>query len=141
MIIYIASPYTSHDDKQAAVNVQIDAFAALRDAGHQPIAPLLSHYVDERRPASYERWMQWCLAMVSVADLVVRLPGDSVGADLEVAEAKRRGIPVVYGVESIVNPGDVYEVAGDVQHLDPIAMGAQAMQNIRDYFGITRVTQ
>ena len=31
MIIYIASPYTAHADKQAAVNAQIDAFAALRD--------------------------------------------------------------------------------------------------------------
>lgn len=101
MIIYIASPYSSYDDKQAAVNVQIDAFAALRDAGHQPIAPLLSHYIDERHPASYERWMQWCMTMVSVADLVVRLPGESKGADAEVAEARRRGIPVVYGVESI----------------------------------------
>ena len=116
MIIYIASPYTSYDDKQAAVNVQIDAFAALRDAGHQPIAPLLSHYVDECHPASYERWMQWCLAMVSVADLVVRLPGDSIGADLEVAEAKRRGIPVVYGVEAAAPYQGVHEVTGDAPY-------------------------
>lgn len=116
MIIYIASPYTSCADKQAAVNAQIDAFAALRDAGHQPIAPLLSHYVDQRHPANYDRWMQWCLSMVSVADLVVRLPGESVGADAEVAEARRRGIPVVHSVECVVNPGDVYEVTGDAPY-------------------------
>jgi hypothetical protein len=102
MIIYIASPYSSYDDKQAAVNVQIDAFAALRDAGHQPIAPLLSHYIDERHPASYERWMQWCMTMVSVADLVVRLPGESKGADAEVAEARRLGKPVAYSIDEIV---------------------------------------
>jgi ABC-type sugar transport system substrate-binding protein len=41
------------------------------------------------------------MTMVSVADLVVRLPGESKGADAEVAEARRRGIPVVYSVESI----------------------------------------
>jgi hypothetical protein len=102
VIIYIASPYSGYADKQAAVNVQIDAFAALRDAGHQPIAPLLSHYVDERHPASYERWMEWCKVMVSVCDLLVRLPGKSDGADDEVAEARRLGKPVVYSIDEIV---------------------------------------
>jgi hypothetical protein len=116
LIIYIASPYSSYADKQEAVNVQIDAFAALRDAGHQPIAPLLSHYVDQRHPASYARWMEWCKVMVSVCDLLVRLPGKSDGADDEVAEARLRGIPVVYGVESVVNPGTYYEVTGDAPH-------------------------
>jgi|688.fasta_scaffold12342_25 hypothetical protein len=140
MIIYIASPYSGYDDKQAAVNVQIDAFAVLRDAGHQPIAPLLSHYVDERHPASYERWMQWCMTMVSVADLVVRLPGESKGADAEVAEARRRGIPVVYGVESIVNPGAVYEVTGDAPYTwaDHQAANQATLDEIAAFVGAKR---
>jgi hypothetical protein len=140
VIIYIASPYSGYDDKQAAVNVQIDAFAVLRDAGHQPIAPLLSHYVDERHPASYERWMQWCMTMVSVADLVVRLPGESKGADAEVAEARRRGIPVVYGVESVVNPGTVYEVTGDAPHTwaEHQAANQQTLDEIAAAVGVKR---
>lgn len=143
MIIYIASPYSSHADKQAAVDAQIDAFAVLRDAGHQPIAPLLSHYVDQRHPANYERWMQWCMAMVSVADLVVRLPGNSSGADREVAEARRLGKPVVYGVESVVNPGIVYDVVWHIPPDDypPYQSTANAVvqyrKNLLEYFGIS----
>lgn len=100
-IIYIASPYSIYDDKQAAVDVQIDAFATLRDMGYEPIAPLLSHYIDQRHPASYDRWLQWCLTMVGVCDVVLRLPGDSVGADREVAEARRLGKPVMFGIDEI----------------------------------------
>lgn len=116
MIVYIASPYTSYAAKQAAVNMQIDAFAKLRDLGYEPIAPLLSHYIDQRHPASYERWLQWCLAMVGACDVVLRLPGDSDGADREVAEAQRLGKPVVYGIYSFVNPGTYYEVTGDAPY-------------------------
>ena len=118
-IIYIASPYSSYGDKQAAVDAQIDAFATLRDLGYEPIAPLLSHYIDQRHPASYERWMQWCLAMVRVSDVLLRVGGASAGADREVAEAKRLGKPVVYGIDSFINPGAVYEVAGDAPYRAP----------------------
>lgn len=103
MIIYIASPYTSRADLQAAVNVQLDTFAVLLAIGHEPIAPLLSHYVDQRYPASYERWMQWCLAMVNVCDAVLRLPGDSLGADREVARAQQLGKLVFYSLEEIAS--------------------------------------
>lgn len=104
MIIYIASPYTACADKQDAVDVQIDAFAILRDLGHEPIAPLLSHYIDQRHPASYARWLQWCLAMVAVSDVVLRLPGASSGADAEVAEARRLGKRVVHSIDELTQP-------------------------------------
>lgn len=142
MIIYIASPYSSYGDKQAAVNVQIDAFAALRDAGHQPIAPLLSHYVDQRHPASYERWMEWCKVMVSVSDMLLRVGGASDGADSEAAEARRLGKPVVYSLESIVNPSAVYEVIGDAPyanatHINQSPLAAQHRENLLEYFNIS----
>lgn len=108
-IVYIASPYSGYANPQDGVNIQIDTFAILRDLGYQPIAPLLSHYIDERHPASYERWMEWCLAMVGVADVVLRLPGESAGADREAAEARRLGKPVVYSIDELQNISpDVY---------------------------------
>lgn len=119
MIIYIASPYSSYADKQAAVDAQMAAFATLRDLGHETIAPLLSHYIDQRHPASYARWLQWCLAMVAVSDVVLRLPGDSDGADREVAEARRLGKPVVYGIDGFVSPGTYYEVTGIDSFISP----------------------
>lgn len=101
MIIYIASPYTSYANRQDAIDVQLDVFAMLLAAGHQPIAPLLSHYVDQRHPASYERWIEWYLAMVDVSDAVLRLPGESPGADREVDRAVDTGKPVFYSMSEI----------------------------------------
>jgi ABC-type sugar transport system substrate-binding protein len=80
------------------------------------------------------------MTMVSVADLVVRLPGESKGADAEVAEARRRGIPVVYGVESVVNPGTVYEVTGDAPHTwaEHQAANQQTLDEIAAAVGVKR---
>ena len=140
MIIYIASPYTSYADKREAVNVQIDAFAILRDLGHEPIAPLLSHYVDQCHPARYERWLQWCLAMVGVCDVLLRLPGASVGADREVAEARRLGKPVLTSIDQIVNPGTYYEVTGDAPYTwaDHQAANQSAKDDIAAFVGGAR---
>lgn len=85
--------------------MQVDTFAILRDLGYYPIAPLLSHYIDERHPAGYERWMEWCLAMVGACDVVLRLPGESAGADREVSEAQRLGKLVVYSIDELQNVG------------------------------------
>ncbi|MGD9726275.1 MAG: DUF1937 family protein [Nitrospiraceae bacterium] len=106
MIIYIASPYSVYTDKLDAVNAQIDVFAALLAAGHEPVAPLLSHYVDLRYPTSYERWMQWCLAIMRRCDAVLRLPGESAGADEEVARARLLGKPVYWSVDEAIRLGD-----------------------------------
>jgi hypothetical protein len=70
--------------------------------------------------------MEWCMTMVSVADLVVRLPGESKGADLEVAEAKRRGIPVVHSVECVVNPGGLQVDAAPAM----VEMGIKTLRQV-----------
>jgi hypothetical protein len=128
MIVYIASPYTSHADKQSAVDAQIDAAGQLLLAGYEPIAPLLSHYIDLRYPLPYARWMQWCMALVAVSDAVLRLPGASVGADSEVARAQELGKPVAYSVQ---------ELAAFAPHAitrdELMAANQQAAQDIHDF--------
>lgn len=124
MIVYIASPYSACAEPLDAVSVQIDTFAILRDLGYQPIAPLLSHFVDVRHPAHYDRWMEWCLAMVGVCDVVLRLPGASSGADREEATAKQLGKPVVYSVDELLQLGTITRAdhrAANQQALDDIA--------------------
>ena len=101
VVVYIASPYSGYADKRAAVAAQIDAFAALLEMGFEPIAPLLAHYVEEHYPTAYERWLQGGMALVERCDLVLRLPGESGGADREVARAIELGKPVVYGIEEL----------------------------------------
>ena len=47
-------------------------------------------------------WMGIDLPWVSVAEAVLRLPGESTGADLEVKEAYARGIPVFHRTEDVI---------------------------------------
>lgn len=126
MVVYLASPYSAYANPQDAVAVQIDTFAILRDLGYQPIAPLLSHYIDERHPASYERWMEWCLTMVGVADVVLRLPGASDGADREVAEARRLGKPVVHSIDALQRVGNATYPWADHQAANQAAIDEMA---------------
>jgi hypothetical protein len=44
---------------------------------------------------SYEDWMAHALSLVAHSDVLIRLPGQSSGADREVAWAEKLGIPVV----------------------------------------------
>jgi hypothetical protein len=97
--VYIASPYTN-GDKLKLVRLQIDAFHVLMDLGFYPIAPLLSHYINEIRERDWKEWLEYDFQTIQECQMVVRLyPKDeygleipSKGADMEQEEAKRLGI-------------------------------------------------
>ena len=91
--IYIASPYSSGD---AVLNVRESLRVAdiLVSIGANPFAPLLSHFWHFYSPKDYETWLRLDLDWVQSCDALLRLPGESEGADREVAEARRLGIPV-----------------------------------------------
>jgi nucleoside 2-deoxyribosyltransferase len=99
--VYIASPYTLGDQLEN-VNVQMDMYSELLDLGFLPFAPLYSHYVHERHPKSYDAWMEVDYEWINVCDCLLRLPGESGGADLEVKHAESKGIPVFYSVEDLI---------------------------------------
>ena len=97
-LVYIASPYTV-GDKLENVRLQIDAWHMLRDAGMVPIAPLLTHYMEEVRHRDYEDWLDYDFSLISICQKVVRLrphfngvERPSSGADREQEEATRLGI-------------------------------------------------
>lgn len=93
--IYIASPYTKGD---VAVNVRVQLQMAnrLMDLGFAPFAPLYSHFQHMAFPRPYEDWIKIDLEWVKVCDAVLRLPGESKGADGEVEFAQQNNIPVFY---------------------------------------------
>jgi len=96
-LIYISSPYTVGDIAEN-VAVQINAAHIIMDWGHAPLAPLLTHFLHMHRQRPYEDWMKVDLeALVPKSDIILRLPGESKGADREVKKAEELGIPVVYG--------------------------------------------
>lgn len=97
--IYIAGPISTGarnmSDRLANVGAGIDAMRTLVAHGYAPLCPMLSHYADPTDELGWDSWLEVCLAWVRKADVVVRLPGESRGADLEVAYAQDRGIPVM----------------------------------------------
>lgn len=110
LVIYISSPYTV-GDVGANVSRQIEAAHRIMDMGHAPIVPLLSHFLHIHRQRPYEDWMQADLATVRVCDIVLRLPGESKGADREVEQAEFYNIPVAYGWEGLAKELEGYPVS------------------------------
>lgn len=88
--VYIASPYTRGD---VAMNVRDSFIAAdeLLQHGYIPFPPLFSHFWHFLSPKSYETWLRLDLEFLSRCDYLLRLPGESKGADTEVTWAKMNG--------------------------------------------------
>ena len=99
-IIYISAPYTKGD---VAVNVNrvIHIANRIMDMGHIPYVPHLTHFWHIITPRPYHDWMQIDLALLGRCDALLRLDGESHGADLEVAAAQKLGIPIYYSWEEI----------------------------------------
>jgi len=93
MRIYLSAPYSS--GKLRWTERMLALGSALLDRGHAPFVPHLTHFWDYVHPQSYETWLAYDLEWLRQCDLVIRLEGHSPGADREVEEALRCGIPVV----------------------------------------------
>jgi hypothetical protein len=99
--IYIASAYTLGD---VAVNVktQIDTVDVLMNYGFAPFAPLYSHFQHMVHPRPYKDWIQIDLEWVKSCDCILRLEGESTGADGEVKLAKALGMEVFYSIDELL---------------------------------------
>jgi hypothetical protein len=80
----------------------MDAGVALLDLGFTPYLPLLNHFLDITHPRDYQTWLDLDLSWLEVCDVVLRLPGESVGADVEVRRAQQMGLPVFFGLEDLL---------------------------------------
>lgn len=98
--VYVAGPYTKGNVEQNVLNA-IDASSELISIGLAPFCPHLSHYVDIIHPHSWQQWMDIDIEFLSNCDIVLRLPGESKGADLEVDTANKIGIPIFYSIGEI----------------------------------------
>ena len=118
MRIYICGPI-SRGNLADNVNQATAAFIELAKLGYEPHCPHWSVYskkcyadwqserivchgtANGNNELTHADWLRIDLAWVAVADAVLRLPGDSVGADQEVMFAKQRGIPVFASIEQL----------------------------------------
>lgn len=120
--VYIAGPI-SKGDLLHNVNQATAAFVELARAGFAPFCPHWSVYskpaeegltgwgrisvfcwatVQGNDQMSHSDWLNVDLPWVEVSDAVLRLPGESTGADREVARASEMGIPVFHSVADLI---------------------------------------
>lgn len=101
--MYISGPI-SLGDQFRNVQVAIDAFNDLMDAGIFSYCPHTTCFMNMTRQRSHKEWLRYdVLAMLPRCNAVWRLPGESVGADEECREARRLGIPVFDQFSDVVH--------------------------------------
>jgi hypothetical protein len=93
--VYISGPITL-GDRQANIAQAIEWYDRLIEEGFAPFCPHLSCFAEDAGVKyEHEVWIEMDLRWVEVCDAVLRLPGESKGADEETAHARKLGIPVV----------------------------------------------
>lgn len=95
MRIFISAPYSKGDVAQNVHNA-IHAADYVSRLGHFPYNPLMTHFWHMLIPHEYEFWMAQDEEWLKFCDAILRLPGESAGADREVQIASDLGL-VVYG--------------------------------------------
>lgn len=125
--VFISGPLTK-GDLCDNLNRATAAFVELAKAGFWPFCPHLSAYckpavrqtcpleddappylgvvceatTDGHPSMTYAEWLNIDLAWVERSDAVLRLPGESAGADLETAHADRFCIPVFHTIAELL---------------------------------------
>ena len=94
--IYIAGPYTNGDP---VLNVRkaIEAGEQLIELGYIPFILHLSHLWHLISPHEYDYyWIKYTKEWIGKCDALLRLPGESEGAEIEEMHALHLGKPVFY---------------------------------------------
>jgi hypothetical protein len=106
MKVYIAAKYSADTPEEITLNVRtaIAAGEQIAKAGHLVFIPHLDHFWEKYYPHDYEFWLWQTSAWLEVCQALVRLSGESKGADREVHRARSvLHIPVYFGVEDFLN--------------------------------------
>jgi hypothetical protein len=101
--VYVAGPYTRPDPVRNTHDA-IHAGQRVYDAGGFPYVPhltLLWHAIIPNDDVTY--WYDFDLNAIDHADALLRLPGDSTGADNEVNYAEQLGVPVFHDEDVLLD--------------------------------------
>jgi len=99
--VYVAGPYTKGD---VAINVRgaLTAGEHLAQRGFAPYVPHLTHFWHLVHPHEVDFWYAYDMHWLECCDCLLRIPGESTGADKEIERMKELGKPVFYDIESLV---------------------------------------
>lgn len=102
-LIYVAGPYI-HPDPVENTHRTILAAEQLQEnelvTAYVPHLSLLWHIV---APHDADHWYDYDLAILARCDAILRLPGQSTGADNEVIFAEKCDIPVFYEASALLD--------------------------------------
>lgn len=104
---YVSGPYTS--DPEGNVLRAIVASNELRKKGVIPFCPHLTHFMHKLEPDTYEAWMDYDCAWLSKCNSVLRLEGESAGAEREVALANLLSKKVCSSIEEVLQHMQKFE--------------------------------
>lgn len=92
--VYLAGPLTT-GSLPANIREMCKFADKLMDRGFFPFNPAGSHLQDLICRKHYSAWLRYDFNMLARMGFVLRMPGKSKGADLEVKFARKHKIPVV----------------------------------------------
>jgi len=97
-LVYVAGPYTNPDPIENTHKALVEADTMYELSEHElvPVVPHLTAFWHLVRPHDYAHWLEYDLKVLSRCDAILRLPGESSGADGEVEFAEMNGIPVFH---------------------------------------------
>lgn len=98
--IYIAGPYTK-GDPVLNTRTAILTGSKLLARGFTPFVPHLTMFWHMLDPQDYEVWLNFDFEWVKTCDGLLRLEGESSGADREVRVAVEHKIPVFFSLDSL----------------------------------------
>lgn len=99
-IVFIASPYSGNIKKNLTFQKKIAS--DLLDMGYIPLAlALMTHEIDSYKSRPYNEWLDITKSYISKSDILLRIGGDSSGADEEKFLAKKLNIPIVYSIDEL----------------------------------------
>lgn len=101
MRVYIASPLYSSGDINDNLFKAMTIGEILIKRGFIPYIAHFNHYWHQIYPHDENYWLSLDFKWLDVCDCVLRLPGESKGADKEVDYAKSIGKPVYYNLEDL----------------------------------------
>jgi hypothetical protein len=105
--IYVSGPITKGDLRRN-IKQATDAGIRLLRLGYAPLVPHLTCYMSGDAPevlpcgTVHEDWYDSDFSWVAVSHAVLRLPGESDGADRETSLARNFGIPVFDSIDDLV---------------------------------------
>ena len=102
MRVFISGPMSTSGEPGPNLHQAVVAAAILMRSGHTPFVPHLTWIADAISPCSIDQWMRWDKEWLLQCEAVIRLPGDSRGADEEVRLARENEMPVYESVNELL---------------------------------------